>query len=98
MDRPRRHVYRHAKDPTEEHHLPDDLVGFFRDVAEGLRDAERILVMGPSTAKLQLLRYLHEREHELERRVVGLETVDRPTDRQLVAFVIRYYKLGDVVR
>jgi hypothetical protein len=50
--------------------------------------------MGPGTAKLQLLRYLHEHEREIERRVVGIETVDHPSDRQLVAHVRRYYELG----
>jgi stalled ribosome rescue protein Dom34 len=70
---------------------------FFHDVAEGLRDAERILVMGPSTAKLQLLRYLREHEADLERRVVGVETVDHPTDRQIVAYVKAYF-LADVAK
>ena len=92
---PRRHVHRHPKGPTEEHHHPDDLPRFFHDVADALRDADQILVMGPSTAKLQLLRYLHEHEHVLERRIVGLETVDHPTDRQLVAYVTRYFNLGE---
>lgn len=92
---PRRHIHRHPKGPTAEHHHPDDLHRFFHEVADGLRDAEQILVMGPSTAKLQLLRYLHEREHVLDQRIVGLETVDHPTDRQLVAYVTQYFNLGD---
>ncbi len=93
---PRRHVHRHPKGPTEEHHHPDDVHRFFHDVADALRDAEQILVVGPSTAKLQFLRHLHEHEPVLERRVVGLETVDHPTDRQLVAYVTRYFNLRDV--
>ena len=91
---PHHHIHRHPKGPAEEHAHPDDLHRLFHDVADALRDAEQILVMGPSTAKLQLLRYLHEHEHVLERKIVGLETVDHPTDRQLVAYVARYFDLG----
>jgi stalled ribosome rescue protein Dom34 len=95
IEAPRRHIQRHPKGPTEEHHHPDDLHRFLRDVAVGLRDADQILVTGPSTAKLQLLRYLHQNEREIEQRIVGIETVDHPTDRQLVAYVRRYYRLGE---
>jgi len=92
---PHRHIHRHPKGPTAEHHHPDDQHQFFQDVADALRDAEQILVLGPSTAKLQLLRYLHEHARAVEQRVVGLETVDHPTDRQIVAYVSRYFNLGE---
>lgn len=92
---PQRHIHRHPKGPTAEHHHPDDQRRFFHDVADALRDAEQILVIGPSTAKLQLLRYLHEHARAVEQRVVGLETVDHPTDRQIVAYVSRYFNLGE---
>jgi stalled ribosome rescue protein Dom34 len=92
---PRAHVLRHAKGAAEAHNHPDDLHRFFREVVDGLRDAEQILVLGPSTAKLQLLRFLHEHEREVERRVVGVETVDHPTDRQIVAYVHRYFEPGE---
>jgi stalled ribosome rescue protein Dom34 len=93
---PRRHVLRHEKGPAEERRHPDDARRFFHDVSVGLRDADQILVMGPGTAKLQLLRHLREHERELERRVVGVETVDHPSDRQIAAYVRRYYELGGV--
>lgn len=95
---PRHHVRRHPKGPTEERHHPDDMRHFFHDVADALRDAEQILVMGPSTAKLQLLRYLHERAHALAQRIVGIETVDHPTDRQLVAYVTQYFNPGEAAK
>ena len=91
---PRRHILRHPKGPTPEHHHPDDQRRFFHDVGEALREAGQILVLGPSTAKLQLVRYLHEHEREIERRIVGLETVDHPTDRQIAAYVASYFELG----
>ena len=95
LDAPSRHVHRHPLGAAEAHRHPDDLRRFLRDVADALRDADQILVVGPSTAKLQLLRHLHEHEPVMERRVLGVEAVDHPTDRQLVAYVKRYFKTGE---
>lgn len=91
---PSRHVHRHPVGAAEPHRHPDDLQRFLRQIADALRDADQILVVGPATAKLQLLRYLGEREPAIERRVLGVETVDHPTDRQLVAYVRRYFKVA----
>ena len=59
---------------------------------------EEILVVGPSTAKLGLIRYLHKHAHELEPRVVGVESVDHPTDGQLVAYARKYFRKVDRMR
>jgi stalled ribosome rescue protein Dom34 len=65
---------------------------FYHDIAKALADAEEILIVGPSTAKLELLRYMHKHAHELEPRIVGVETVDHPTNGQLVAYIRRYFE------
>jgi stalled ribosome rescue protein Dom34 len=91
---PPRHVHRHPKGPTAEHNHPEDMRHFFHDVADALRNADQILLVGPSTAKLQLLRYLHEHARVVEAKVVGIETVDHPTDRQLAAYAMKYFKLA----
>jgi hypothetical protein len=88
---PAHHVHRHPKGPTAEHNHPDDVHRFFRDVAEELEGVDRILVVGPSTAKLQFIRYACKEDPSLEPRIVGVETVDHPTDRQLVAYSKRYF-------
>src|SRR5258708_35439410 len=87
VEAPTHHTHRHPKGPTAEHHHPDDMHRFFADVAKALGSAERILVMGPSTAKLQFLRYLREHTPVLEPRAVGIETVDHPTDRQIISTI-----------
>src|SRR5690349_21624342 len=90
---PRHHIHRHPKGATAEHNHPDDARRFFQDVVQALTGAEKILVVGPSTAKLQFLRYLHEHARSFEPHVVGLETVDHPTDAQLAAYAKRYFGL-----
>jgi hypothetical protein len=62
-------------------------------VTKALADAHDILVVGPSTAKLELLRYVHRHARALEPRIVGVETVDHPTDRQLADYVRRYFDM-----
>jgi hypothetical protein len=92
---PHRHVHRHPKGPTAEHNHPDDMRRFFRDVADALAEAEAILLVGPSTAKLQFLRHAHSHARALEEKIVGVETVDHPTDGQLVAYAKRYFGIPD---
>jgi hypothetical protein len=64
---------------------------FFDDVARALADAEQVLVVGPATAKLELLRHLHAHDRALERKVIGVETVDHPSDGQMAAYTRRYF-------
>jgi stalled ribosome rescue protein Dom34 len=90
---PTRHVHRHPKDElTRTHNHPDDEHRFFRALADTLKDADQILILGPSMTKLLFLRYLQKTEPALEARVVGLETADHPTDRQIAAHVRDYFK------
>jgi stalled ribosome rescue protein Dom34 len=92
---PAPHVHRHPKGAGSEHNHPDDAHKFFRAVAQALEGAERVLVVGPSTAKLQFIRYAYKHDSTLEPRIVGVETVDHPTDGQLVAYSRRYFAADD---
>ena len=89
---PKHHVHRHPKDQeTRTHNHPDDEHHFFREVSQALAGATAILVVGPSMTKLHFLRYVQKHDPALESRIVGLETVDHPTDRQIVAHVRSYF-------
>ena len=70
---------------------PDDAAHFFQALASALPRTAKLLVVGPAHAKLDFLRYLHAHDAELEKRVAGIETVDHPTDRQLVAYAKQYF-------
>jgi len=89
---PNHHVHRHPKDQeTRTHNHPDDEHRFFHEVAGKLAGADQILLVGPSVTKLHFIRYLHKHDAALEARIVGVETADHPTDRQLVAHVRAYF-------
>ena len=86
------HVYhKHSSGSEGAQQHPEDTRKFFHDVARSLDGSEKILVVGPSTAKLEFLRYLRKHDREIERSVVGIETVERPTDGQLAAFETEYF-------
>lgn len=95
---PHRHIHRHPQGAPAEHNHPDDLHHFFRDVARGLDGAEQILIVGPSTAKVEFFRFTHKQEPALEPNIVGIETVDHPTDGQIVSYAKRYFGIPERVR
>ncbi len=84
--------HKHPKGPEGVKDHPQDTTRFFREVASSIEDAEQILIVGPSTAKLEFLRYIEKHHHALSQKVVGLETVDHPTDGQLAAYAKTYFK------
>jgi hypothetical protein len=88
---PQHHVHRHAKGAGDAHQHPQDGIQFFGQIAGLLQGADQVLVVGPATAKLHFLRFLAKQDHALEAKVVGVETVDHPTDRQLVAHARHYF-------
>jgi len=92
---PTHHLHRHSRGAGEPTDHPDDAQRFFHELAAVLKDAGEILVVGPSTAKLELLKYLHSRAPELVGQVVGVETVDHPSDGQVVAYAKKYFKAHD---
>jgi stalled ribosome rescue protein Dom34 len=95
---PTHHVKRHPDRNAAERNHPDDAKRFFHDVARALDSASEVLVVGPSTAKLHFLKYVHAHEPKLEQRIVGIETVDHPTDAQLAAFARHYFHGVDRMR
>jgi len=63
---------------------------YYNAVIACIRDAESILILGPGEAKGELKKRLVR--NKLGGRIVGIETLDRMTDRQIAAKVRRYFK------
>jgi stalled ribosome rescue protein Dom34 len=83
--------HRHAGGAEGVKAHPEDAKRFFHEVAHSLEGFERVLVVGPSTAKLEFLKYVHAHAHALEPKIIGIETVDHPTDGQLIAYAKAYF-------
>ena len=69
--------------------------GFFDHVVEALHGATEWLLVGPSTAKLEFLKHLDTHRAELRRSLVGTETMDHPTDGELLDHARRAFKAID---
>lgn len=85
------HIARHEKSQTSDKYNAEEERLFFHQVAEALATANDVLVMGPSTGKLHFLKYAQKHDQKLEARIVGMETVDHPSDKQIVAYVRDYF-------
>lgn len=90
---PARHLQRKrgsvsgARQPEDQH--------YYHEVAEALAGAGEILVVGPGHAKLELIKHLHAHDAGLAAKLVGVETVDHPSDAQLVAYARKYFVARD---
>lgn len=60
--------------------------GFFDDIVDALATTSEVLIAGPGNAKTAFASYVWERHPALAQRIVGVETVDHPTDGQLLAY------------
>lgn len=76
---------------------PEDQA-FYHDVVEALKGAQEILVVGPANAKLNLIKHIHSHDQQLSDKVIGVETVDHPSDAQLLAYARTYFKAADRMR
>lgn len=73
-------------------------VAFFDDIGDALDGAGAILIVGPGAAKLEFIRHATKFLPEVERSIIGVETVDHPSDNQLVAYARNYFHATDRMR
>jgi stalled ribosome rescue protein Dom34 len=98
-----KHFHTHgAKHPAQPHgkhagaHHPES-EHLFADVSQTLQKASQILVIGPGEAKTHFKSYLEKHfASSLGKKIVGVETVDHPTDNQIVALAGRFFKIFDL--
>ena len=72
-------------DDSRERAFTGHLDIYYDAVIACIRDAEAILILGPGEAKVELKKRL--KSEKLDGRILGIETVDKMTDRQIVAKV-----------
>ena len=60
---------------------------YYGQVIERLKEAEKILIMGPGEAKLGLRKHIEKSSKTMAKRIMGVETCDKMTERQLAAKV-----------
>jgi stalled ribosome rescue protein Dom34 len=71
---------------------------FFDDIGKALHGVSEWLLTGPGHAKDELASYLKEHLAGLKQAMVGVETLDHPTDGELLAHARRFFKVADKMR
>jgi len=93
-----KHKHVHQKSGTlGAGHAALDL-NFLNDVVQAISGTTEILIVGPGSAKLELLKHVHKHDAKVSEKVVGMETVDHPTDAQLLAYAKKYFIRVDNLR
>jgi stalled ribosome rescue protein Dom34 len=92
-DHPTRHIHHKANSIGSGHASEDH--NFLQAVAQSIADAGAVLVTGPANAKSELVKHINQHDPKLMKVIVGVETVDHPSDKQLVAYAKHYFKAAD---
>jgi len=71
---------------------PERILDYLRAVAESIADAGAALISGPVNAKTELIKCIRHRDPKPMKVIVGVETVDRPSDEQLVVHARKCFK------
>lgn len=80
------HIKSHADDRHHGHaHLQLDHK-FLAALCDAITPPQRVILCGPGTAKTEFRDFLAKKHPLLLGRIVGIETMDHPTDRELTAF------------
>jgi hypothetical protein len=77
-------------DDTRQRKFTGHLNIYYDAVIASIRNAESILIFGPGEAKGELKKRL--KRAGLDGRIVGIETIDKMTDRQIAAKVRQYFQ------
>jgi hypothetical protein len=92
-DHPTRHIHHKANSIGSGHAAEDH--AYLQAVAESIADAGAVLIAGPANAKIELVRHIREHNPKQMSEIVGVETVDHPSDAQFVAYARKYFKATD---
>lgn len=83
--------HHHGVDKEHNRHKNNDK--FFHQLAGLLTGANEILLVGPGEAKGHFKTHLEQHHHaNVGSKIVGSETVDHPTDGQIIALAKKFFK------
>jgi stalled ribosome rescue protein Dom34 len=95
-DNPTRHIHHKANSIGSGHAAEDQ--AFLHAVVESFSNVDTVLVTGPANAKIELIKHIHQHDPDKMKAIVGVETVDHPSDGSLVAHAQQYFKAADRMR
>lgn len=95
-DHPTKHLHHKAMSIGSGNAAEDQ--NFLHAVAESIADAGAVLITGPANAKHELVKHIDRHHPKLMQIIAGVETVDHPSDGQLLAHAKHYLATTDRMR
>ena len=92
-DHPTKHIHHKANSIGSGHAGADH--DFLHAVAQSIADAGAVLIAGPANAKTQLVEHIRQHDPKLAKLIAGVETVDHPSDAELVGHARKYLTATD---
>ena len=92
------HVHLHHKEKEVGAGRAPEHPEFYEKVITAAKDSGELLIVGPADAKLHLVKHIERKHPAMSARVVGVETVDHPSDGQLLAHARQYFRAADQMR
>jgi len=68
---------------------------YLHSVMEAVKESKEILIIGPGSAKLELIKHAHHHDPKIAENIIGVETVDHPSDREILAYARKFFYKAD---
>jgi hypothetical protein len=92
---PARQVHHKANSIGSGHAAEDQ--DFLHRTAEAMAGAHAVLITGPANTKSELVKHINHHDPQLSAVIAGAETLDHPTDGELLDFARRYFQAHDLM-
>jgi hypothetical protein len=92
-EHPARHIHHKANAIGSGHPAEDK--AFFHAAVEAIGAAGAVLIGGPASAKHELFKYIQRHAPQMLSRIAGVETLDHPSDGELVAHARQFFRAAD---
>jgi len=70
-------------------------VKYLHSVMQAVKESKEILILGPGSAKLELIKHAHQHDQQIAVNIVGVETVDHPSDKEILAYARKFFYKAD---
>jgi stalled ribosome rescue protein Dom34 len=92
------HAHLHVKSGIQGSGRAAENIPYFDHIANSIKDLLEILIVGPGFEKLEFMKHLMKHHPAVAEKVTSVESVDHPTDRQILAYARKYFLKEDRMR
>ncbi len=64
---------------------------YLHSVINTVNESKEILILGPGSVKLELINDAHHHDAKIAEKIVGVETVEHPTDKEILVYARKFF-------